>query len=983
MRALLAIVALALAGGAARAGGPLVVTTDGVPVGWDTTSPIPYHTDLGTLGVLSNASATAMVDRLFGTWAGLPTVTIRFARTGTTAVNVDVTNFGPYLGPYGGATAPRHENVVVFDADGSIFDTLFGVGTGVVGFAGPAFLSNGTTTVPIDDPVPPGAAIVEGLAFLNGKWIDGIDDPANRNGEMSQPRFEAVIVHELGHFSGLDHTQIHGLYGPPSSDSFQLTTPIETMFPFAVDETQATPGRDDVVALSTLYPTPAFAASTGRITGRVLTADGVPLSGVDVIARNVADDADAISYVSGATLVRPGEYTLAGLTPGARYTVEVQEIDAFHSGGSRVGPFSPPMLVPGPPEFWSGAAESADPVVDDPNARTTITAAAGATTAGVDVVLNRQRFSVTNVPLEAGSQPNAIAIADFDRDGIPDFVVSQLGFNPGNVIRFFRGVGGGGFAPPVLVASFPGNAFLVAGQLNPAIDDFLDLAVVSISLNQVRVYLGDGTGHFGAPTTVLQAPTGGAVVRGLALGDVDGDAFPDLVTVVEQPDASGIVYALRGDGAGGFSVVQTPLAAGSGYPRGGLRIRPLAPGGAAAVVGIASTGGVAFGPPALGVLLGDGHGGFVPAPVSLAAITTGVGLSALAVGDFDENGTLDVALSDIGPVGGPSNWTRSFVDVLLGDGAGGFRFFTRYAVPESSQDDIIAADLDGDGHLDLASTGAWYAPGRPGAKVSLAFGDGTGGIRETAAVWGLAEFPSQLAAADLDGDGLTDLLVNDGQSSAFGLAPAPAYSVLRHPGGPSPSTTIPPTTTSAPPPTTTSTMSTSTTTTSTSTSTTTTTRAPITLSFTSTADAYVTNDSPKSSFGTKAVMIVDASPLAIGYLRFTVTGVTGAVARAILRLTVDSGSGSDSASGGRVHAISNHTWQEKTLTAKTRPAVDGPVLATAAAVKVKQVVDFDVTAAVISNGTYDFAIDTASSNDVRYRTREASTGKPTLILTVR
>ena len=98
-----------------------------------------------------------MVERLFATWEAVPTATIGFARTGTAAVDVDVTNFGPFLGPYGGATTPSGRTTIVFDADGAIFDTLFGVGTGVLGFAGPTFIATATTTVPIGEPISPGA----------------------------------------------------------------------------------------------------------------------------------------------------------------------------------------------------------------------------------------------------------------------------------------------------------------------------------------------------------------------------------------------------------------------------------------------------------------------------------------------------------------------------------------------------------------------------------------------------------------------------------------------------------------------------------------------------------------------------------------------------------------------------------------------------------------------------------------------------------
>ena len=52
-RILAFIVMLLTAPGVALGGGPLVVTTDGVPVGWDTANPVPYHTDQGDLGSLS------------------------------------------------------------------------------------------------------------------------------------------------------------------------------------------------------------------------------------------------------------------------------------------------------------------------------------------------------------------------------------------------------------------------------------------------------------------------------------------------------------------------------------------------------------------------------------------------------------------------------------------------------------------------------------------------------------------------------------------------------------------------------------------------------------------------------------------------------------------------------------------------------------------------------------------------------------------
>ncbi len=757
----------------ALAGGPLVASTDGTPVGWNTSAGVPYTPDLGALGLLSRSEAVRLTRDLFHVWDNLPTATIVFARDGSLPVDVDGTNFGPYLGPFGGATAPLGQSAIVFDEDGAIFDTLFGVGTSVLGFAGPTFLSDGTTIVAIGDPVPPGSFVVEGLAFLNGKWIDGIDNPAAGNHEMSLDLFKAVFVHEFGHFSGLDHTQVHGLLNPPDTDQAGYTTPVETMYPFISDVSQATPERDDVVALSALYPAPDFAATTGTVRGRVLASDGSPLSGINVVARNVADDSDAVSYLSGATVVPPGAFTLAGLVPGASYRVEIQEVDVFAQGGSGIGPFAIPVPLPGPPEFHNAPDESADPLVDDPSLATPIVAAAGTIASGVDIIVNNQTFRVRNVAIGEARGPLEFAVGDFDGDGDADFLAPQIGFVPGNLVRFYRGHGDGTFAPPLDVASFPGNEHIVAGQLNRGVDDDLDVALTSSTMAEVRLYRGTGGGFFGAPVTLLDAPDTDTLAD-LAVADLDGDTYPDLVTVLRRASGGAIAYSLLGRPDGGFTTVATDLPAGTPFPEGALMVGDFAGSPALDVAGVAG----AASSPSIVVLLGNGAGGFQPVTSLITSITTRVDPYSAATADFNGDGRADVALSDLAPVGGAPNYTRSYVDVLLADGAGGFALGDRAAVPEPFQLGLTAADFDRDGHVDVASTGAYFAPGSPGAKLTIAYGDGTGALERLDTIWGLAEFPQALAAADLDGNGWTDLLVSLSASGPIPFPPPATYAVL-------------------------------------------------------------------------------------------------------------------------------------------------------------------------------------------------------------
>src|SRR5207244_9833444 len=88
---------------------------------------------------------------------------------------------------------------------------------------------------------------------------------------------------------------------------------------------------------------------------------------------------------------------------------------------------------------------------------------------------------------------------------------------------------------------------------------------------------------------------------------------------------------------------------------------------------------------------------------------------------------------------------------------------------------------------------------------------------------------------------------------------------------------------------------------------------------------------------------------------------------------------SGSVTGGAIHAISNCSWSETAMTWNTAPPIDGPALATLGAVAAGQIADFDVTSAIAGDGTYCFAIDTASTDSAIYNSREGSGVPPALV----
>jgi hypothetical protein len=331
------------------------------------------------------------------------------------------------------------------------------------------------------------------------------------------------------------------------------------------------------------------------------------------------------------------------------------------------------------------------------------------------------------------NSPSGLAAADLNGDGKPDLVVTYR-----SAVAVMLGNGDGTFKPPV---NYGPRGLVAVADFNG--DGKPDLVVSTLS--QTGIWLGDGNGVFEPPLAYIAFNS----TLAIAVGDFNGDGKPDVAVSGLTTEGVSTLSVLLGTGTGTLQTTGT-------YTMGGIP-----------AVGDFNQDGkldLAIGTAGVAILLGNGRGGLqhpsnVPAHVEMPHVVASgdfdgdgkddlvvidvsdVGVSvilanghthkyaiqaaALAVGDFNQDGKLDIVAGS---------------NMLLGNGDGTFQVLPG---PPSLLSPIVA-DFNGDGKPDLAGFGN-------GIDILLGNGDGT---FQPPIVVSNGSFAT---AGDFNGDGKTDL----------------------------------------------------------------------------------------------------------------------------------------------------------------------------------------------------------------------------------
>ncbi|HEX3745061.1 MAG TPA: FG-GAP-like repeat-containing protein [Bryobacteraceae bacterium] len=331
-------------------------------------------------------------------------------------------------------------------------------------------------------------------------------------------------------------------------------------------------------------------------------------------------------------------------------------------------------------------------------------------------------------PLAVGGKPESVAVGDFNGDGRPDLATAN--YNDGTVTVLIANLSGGYTAAtgsPFSVGTNPQS--VAVGDFNG--DGHQDLAVANFGSNNVTILLGDGMGGFAAATG--SPVTAGTQPVSAAVGDFNGDGVQDLAIA---NSGGGSVSILLGNGSGGFTAANgSPFPVGSnpssiavgdfnGDGAQDLAVANLGDGTVTVLLANMSGGFTApTGSPfnvgsmpysvAVGdfnadgkadlaianshgnnvtVLMGNGSGGF--SAFTGSPFSVGTTPYAVAVADFNGDGIPDLATANFG---------GSNISVLLGNGSGGFSAIAGGAIAAGSAPfSLEVADFNGDNIPDLA-----------------------------------------------------------------------------------------------------------------------------------------------------------------------------------------------------------------------------------------------------------------------------------------
>lgn len=344
-------------------------------------------------------------------------------------------------------------------------------------------------------------------------------------------------------------------------------------------------------------------------------------------------------------------------------------------------------------------------------------------------------FSEINAGSLAGAQDSSVVLGDLDGDGDLDLILTGTDSTLNKTAKVYLNDGDGAYTEKTQTVALSPMSYSSAALGDIDGDGDLDLVIIgdwgTSSMSPIsKIYRNDGTGDF----TEINAYSLTSVYYGsIALGDIDRDGDLDLVITGDTTTGSYSTKIYLNDGTGNF----TESGSLTGLAHSSIALGDIDNDGDLDLI---ATGHAYPSSATSTVYKNDGSGSFAS-----SSSLTGVGNSAIALGDLDGDGDLDLVMTGYG-----STYTGQ---IYLNDGTGAF--LASGTITGVYMGSVVLGDLDGDGDLDLIATGQ-NTGSSMASKIYL--NDGSGSFAEINSGILVNVRESSMALGDIDGDGDLDLI---------------------------------------------------------------------------------------------------------------------------------------------------------------------------------------------------------------------------------
>lgn len=262
--------------------------------------------------------------------------------------------------------------------------------------------------------------------------------------------------------------------------------------------------------------------------------------------------------------------------------------------------------------------------------------------------------------------------------------------------------------------------------------------------SQLQLLVNQNNGEFqirDLPAYKRCPPPRCAIFVDVALGDVSGDGYPDIVV---SPANGAELLLMLNDGSGGF--LDAHVLSDRRTSGGVVAFGDLDQDGDLDIVCVGDEGTI---------FQNVDHCGEPDDCVTMDEVSFTVkrvgfgGSTSVSLGDVDRDGDLDVLIGKRGPN-----------EMWLGDGDGGFTRAYAFPATTSWSSAVALGDLNGDGFLDVAecNTGKSEGVGDPSTYL-LSVGRQTGTLQSSYAYEGPGANTASIAVGDLNGDDVLDLVL--------------------------------------------------------------------------------------------------------------------------------------------------------------------------------------------------------------------------------